>query len=62
VNTWLGYQALWDTQSSDIFKELGSDIEKWQQLLNEIKKGRATFDNSETEISFGAITVDYRAV
>jgi dynein heavy chain 1 len=62
VQTWLGYQALWDTQAADVFNELGDQMELWTQLLEEIKKNRSTFDNSETEIHFGAIVVDYRAV
>lgn len=62
VNTWLGYQALWDTQASDVYKELGDNIELWQQLLEEIKQNRITFDNSETEIHFGPIVIDYKAV
>ena len=62
VKTWLGYQALWDTQASDVYNELGDNIEMWQQLLEEIKQNRITFDNSETEIHFGAIVIDYKAV
>ena len=34
----------------------------WQQLLEEIKQNRITFDNSETEIHFGAVVIDYKAV
>jgi dynein heavy chain 1 len=41
---------------------LGDDIEKWQKLLSEIKQGRSTFDNSDTEKYFGAILIDYRLV
>ena len=62
VKTWLGYQALWDTQASDVYNELGENIELWQQLLEEIKQNRITFDNSETEIHFGAVVIDYKAV
>lgn len=62
VQTWLGYQALWDTQAADVFNELGEQMELWTQLLEEIKRSRSTFDNSETEIHFGAIVVDYRSV
>lgn len=31
-------------------------------MLTDIKHGRQTFDNSETEEHFGAIVVDYRMV
>lgn len=41
---------------------LGDDIEKWQRLLNEIKQGRSTFDNDETEIFFGGVLIDYRLI
>lgn len=30
--------------------------------MNEIKAGRSTFDNSETEKTFGPIVIDYRLV
>lgn len=62
VSTWLGYQALWDTQPADVFKELGDDMELWQKLLNEIKDNRTTFDTTETEIHFGPIVINYRSV
>jgi dynein heavy chain 1 len=39
---------------------LGDNIESWNKLLIDIKEGRATFDNSETEKVFGSIIVDYR--
>jgi dynein heavy chain 1 len=43
--------------------KLGDNIELWQRLLEEIKDGRKTFDNSETEIGFGSsIVVDSRMV
>jgi len=39
------------------------DILQQKSLLEEIKDGRKTFDNSETEIGFGSsIVVDYRMV
>lgn len=41
---------------------LEDDIDKWQQLLNEIKTGRNTFDNDDEEINFGAIIINYRLV
>jgi dynein heavy chain 1 len=41
---------------------LGDDIDKWQRLLEEIRRGRSTFDNSDTEKSFGSVLVDYRLV
>ena len=62
VNAWLGYQALWDVQTSSIVIEIGEDLNNWRQLLNEIKAARATFDSSETEKHFGCIIIDYRAV
>ncbi|KAL1922601.1 uncharacterized protein VTP21DRAFT_10140 [Calcarisporiella thermophila] len=62
VGIWLQYQSLWDLESSYVIKILGEDLAKWQQILLEIKKARATFDNSETEQSFGPIVVDYEQV
>ncbi|KAI7825176.1 dynein heavy chain [Gamsiella multidivaricata] len=62
VDIWLQYQSLWDLESQYIFTLLGDDLAKWQQLLLEIKKARTTFDNSETEQSFGSAVIDYEQV
>ena len=48
--------------SKKIFEKLGEDINKWQSLLNEIRDNRKTFDNSQTEKSFGPVVIDYRLV
>jgi dynein heavy chain 1, cytosolic len=40
----------------------GDDMEKWQQLMNELRAGRKTFDNAETEKQFGAVFIDYSMV
>lgn len=60
--TWLSYQVLWDIQPRNIYDKLGDDMEKWQQLMNELRAGRKTFDNSETQKSFGSIVIDYSLV
>jgi dynein heavy chain 1 len=62
VKTWLSYQVLWDIQPKNIFDKLGDDMEKWQQLMNELRAGRKTFDNFESEKQFGAIFIDYSMV
>ncbi|KAF9586482.1 hypothetical protein BGW38_004001 [Lunasporangiospora selenospora] len=62
VGIWLQYQSLWDLESQFIISFLGEDLAKWQQLLLEIKKARTTFDNSETEQSFGPAVIDYEQV
>ncbi|KAI8328287.1 dynein heavy chain [Blakeslea trispora] len=62
VNIWLQYQSLWDLESNHVFSILEDDLGKWQQILLEIKKARSTFDNSETEQSFGPLVVDYEQV
>ena len=63
VRTWTNYQALWEIDVKKVYDRLGDNIEMWQRLLEEIKDGRKTFDNSDTEKVFGsAIVVDYRMV
>ena len=62
VETWFGYQALWDLESDRVYDSLQDNIERWAQLLNEVKRGRMVFDNSETEKHFGAIIIDYKGV
>lgn len=37
VKTWKSYQTLWDIEASHVYKILGDNIDKWHQLLNEIK-------------------------
>jgi dynein heavy chain 1 len=62
VNTWLSYESLWKININKLYETLGDDIQKWQILLNEIKSGRNTFDNSDTEVYYGGILINYRLV
>lgn len=62
VAKWLQFQSLWDLEAEYVFHRLGDSLASWQQLLSEIKKTRATFDNSDTERSFGVIVIDYEQV
>lgn len=62
LKTWLSYQVLWDIQPKNILDKLGEDMSKWQQLMNELRVGRKTFDTSESEKQFGAVFIDYSMV
>ncbi|GAM24388.1 hypothetical protein SAMD00019534_075630 [Acytostelium subglobosum LB1] len=62
VQVWLQYQALWDMESSFVYSRLGDDLNKWQQMLAQLKKSRATFDNSSSQKVFGPLVVDYAQV
>jgi dynein heavy chain 1 len=62
ARTWLSYQGLWELEFADVQQHLKDDINSWQMILNDIKSGRSIFDNSETELFFGAIRVNYRTV
>ena len=62
VKTWLSYQVLWDIKPQGIYERLGDDMDKWQQLMNELKQGRKTFDTGDNEKIFGAIIIDYSSV
>ncbi|KAI9339082.1 dynein heavy chain [Obelidium mucronatum] len=62
VSKWLQYQSLWDLQTDTIYNVIGDDLSKWHQLVLEVKKARGTFDNSETEKSFGSLVIDYDQV
>lgn len=59
---WKQYQALWDLQSAQIYDMLEDDVEKWTQLLNEIRQGRKTFDTSDDKKTFGALIINYGGV
>ncbi|ORY65054.1 dynein heavy chain, N-terminal region 1-domain-containing protein [Pseudomassariella vexata] len=62
VDKWLQFQSLWDLQSEQVYELLGDELSKWLQLLQEIRKTRATFDTTEVSRSFGRITIDYEQV
>ncbi|KAI8873838.1 hypothetical protein GQ42DRAFT_152391 [Ramicandelaber brevisporus] len=62
VKIWLSYQSLWDLESDAVYSFLGDDLSKWQQILGEIKRHRATFDTSESWRNFGTAIVDYEQV
>ncbi|KAF1993187.1 dynein heavy chain [Amniculicola lignicola CBS 123094] len=62
VDEWLQFQSLWDLQSDHVYDILGEDLSRWLQLLQEIRKTRATFDNSDISRRFGYVTVDYEQV
>ncbi|KAF2473666.1 uncharacterized protein BDR25DRAFT_256486 [Lindgomyces ingoldianus] len=62
VDEWLQFQSLWDLQSEYVYDVLGEALSRWLQLLQEIRKTRATFDTSEVSRSFGYVTVDYDQV
>ena len=62
VDKWLQFQSLWDLQSDHIVEMLGDDLPCWLQLLQEIRKTRATFDTSESTRTFGNVVIDYDQV
>lgn len=62
IEKWLQFQSLWDLQSTHVYDILGNDLSQWLQLLQEIRKSRATFDTSEVRRSFGNIRIDYEQV
>ena len=59
---WQSYQALWDIEQGAVYDLLGDNIERWNQLLNEIRQGRKTFDTSEDYKLFGGIEISYGTV
>ncbi|GAA6000808.1 hypothetical protein JCM10207_004669 [Rhodosporidiobolus poonsookiae] len=62
LDKWLQFQSLWDLEAEYVFGRLGEQLSSWQQLLLEIRKTRSTFDNSETQRSFGVAVIDYEQV
>ncbi|KAH8681293.1 dynein heavy chain, N-terminal region 1-domain-containing protein [Xylariales sp. PMI_506] len=62
VDKWLQFQSLWDLQSEQVYELLGEELSQWLQLLQEIRKSRATFDTTEVSRSFGHIAIDYEQV
>uniref|UniRef100_UPI00358E5199 cytoplasmic dynein 1 heavy chain 1-like n=1 Tax=Myxine glutinosa TaxID=7769 RepID=UPI00358E5199 len=62
VNEWLQYQSLWDMQSDNVYGRVAEDLHLWQNMLSDIRRSRATFDNAESRKSFGPVIVDYGRV
>ena len=62
LKVWTQYQALWDMQPDAIHTILGENMQSWLDMLNEIKRARATFDTSESSKNFGPISVNYAQV
>ncbi|EPQ28904.1 uncharacterized protein PFL1_03705 [Pseudozyma flocculosa PF-1] len=62
VAKWLQFQSLWDLETEHVFARLGDSLADWQQLLAEIRKTRSTFDNSDSQRSFGTCIIDYEQV
>lgn len=62
VDQWLAYQTLWDTSVADVVSTVGSDIQKWQELLQEAAEARSTLDSSASVAKFGPIVVKYGKV
>lgn len=62
VDKWLQFQSLWDLQPEHVLGTLGDDVASWLQLLQEIRRTRATFDTTEVSRSFGKLSIDYEQV
>jgi dynein heavy chain 1 len=62
VKIWLQYQSLWVMEAANVYEKLGDDMDKWKQLLTEIRRRRATFDTSDTKKDFGCIVIRYGQV
>lgn len=59
---WYQFQSLWDLQSEQVYDLLGQDLAKWVQILQEIRKSRATFDTSSDSQNFGIAIIEYEQV
>jgi dynein heavy chain 1 len=43
-------------------ESLGEDISKWQRMLLDISRARATFDTSSSSKQFGPVTIHFEQV
>ncbi|KAI1728166.1 dynein heavy chain and region d6 of dynein motor domain-containing protein [Ditylenchus destructor] len=62
VTQWTQYQALWDLQPDMLYERLGNDLDKWMNVLLEIKKSRSTVDTQDTQHEVFPFVVDYQKV
>lgn len=62
LHDWYKFQALWDVQPERIYESLGTDLEKWLQILDEIRKARSTFDTNDPYKMFGIVKIDFQPI
>uniref|UniRef100_A0A5K3FEA9 Dynein heavy chain, cytoplasmic n=2 Tax=Mesocestoides corti TaxID=53468 RepID=A0A5K3FEA9_MESCO len=62
VKTWTSYQALWDLQSDQVYTRIGTNLEVWMNVLDEIKVMRKHFDVAETQKAFGPVVIIFGKV
>lgn len=62
ASTWLQYQALWDMDAQTAINSVGEDLQKWQQILMEIKNERNAFDAVLNTKKFGPMVVNYQQI
>jgi dynein heavy chain 1 len=62
VNSWLGYQALWELDPAVAVSRLGTDITQWLEVFQQLQESRKVFDTIETQKAFGPIVVDFAKV
>ena len=53
---------MWNINIKKVYDLLEDDIDKWQKMLDSIKKGRSTIDKDENEVYFGAIRIDFKKI
>lgn len=56
---WSKYQSLWDLDIAGVEALLGDSLERWELVVEEIRRSRSTFDTSETMRRFGPIVVEF---
>ena len=53
---------MWDLDGARVEESLGEDISKWQRMLLDISRARATFDTSSSSKQFGPVTIHFEQV
>ncbi|XP_078590507.1 cytoplasmic dynein 1 heavy chain 1-like isoform X1 [Branchiostoma floridae x Branchiostoma japonicum] len=62
VASWLQYQALWDLTPDQVYNRIGEGIQRWVNVIVEVKQSRATFDTAEVRKEFGPIVIEFGKV
>ena len=60
VHEWKHYQELWELDIKKVYEFLGKNQNNWEQILNEIKKGKTMFNYATVSVNFGPIKIHYR--
>ena len=62
VDQWMHYQGLWDLQPDLLYERLGTQMDKWMNVIMAIKKSRVAIDSPDSHFRIFPFVVDFTKV